>query len=174
MESKVIQRSYEEDIDLDIMLHGVLSNLRKIDDIHGSMLVLGNNSIFASDMPDFMDPDDYFHGIMNVLNEKGMFDLNKVNRKLFGHHIFDYNGYKVLAKKIRNFTLLVMLKKMGYVGLAMLDIENSAREIDQIMQSTSDKYNRWSLLNQRAIFLVPDPDKRKSSITSLGEKNEYR
>jgi hypothetical protein len=53
---------------------------------------------------------------------------------MFAQRIFEYNGFKVLAKKLRDkLTLLVLLRKRGYVSLAMLDIENSIRRIDEIM-----------------------------------------
>jgi hypothetical protein len=61
-------------------------------------------------------------------------ELKVFHHVMFKQYIAEYNGHKILSKKIRNgITLLLLLGKKGYTSLAMLDIENSTRKIDEIL-----------------------------------------
>ncbi|MEE9150403.1 MAG: hypothetical protein V3U20_01045 [Thermoplasmata archaeon] len=119
------------------LLKKVVSDLREAGDIEGAILVEGKNSIITSDIPENMDPDTCLSDIMTILDDDGIFELSMKYNGLFTQHIFDYNGCKVLAKKLNdNLTLLVMIQKIGYTSLAMLDIENSIRRIHEILGNT--------------------------------------
>lgn len=168
------QRSYIEKISLDKYLKGILSNLRNISDVQGAILIDGKNSILAYDMQNGMNPLEYLHGITRILDEERRLTIKKKTKRLFIQHIFDYNGCKVLAKKIKELTLLVMLEKRGYISLAMLDIENSVREIENILKSNPIRSHQKSMLNLTSIFLISYPMTIKSLFSSYGERDEYR
>lgn len=115
------------------MLREVVSDLREASDVEGAILVEGANSIIASDLPEYMEPKIYLPEIMAILEDWNIYSLKRKYNELFAQHIFDYNGCKVLAKKLKgNLTLFVMIQKKGYTSLAMLDIENSIRRINEI------------------------------------------
>lgn len=55
---------------------------------------------------------------------------------IYGHTIKDHNGVKILIKELENdLTLFVILQKYGYISLAMIDIENSIRSIEEIFKN---------------------------------------
>jgi predicted regulator of Ras-like GTPase activity (Roadblock/LC7/MglB family) len=114
----------------------VLSDLKEASDIEGVVLVEGKDSIIASDLPDSTNYKLEIPEILAMFKELGGYTLGKRCNSMFAHCIFDYNGCKILAKRLKNFTLLVMLQKRGYIGLAMLEIENSIRRIDEILGGT--------------------------------------
>jgi predicted transcriptional regulator len=104
-------------------------------DIEGAALVDYEDSIIAYDLPNDKNYKDEIHGILEFI--KSTFDSQQdlKNEYIFAHRVFEYNGFKVLAKKLKDkLTLLVMLRKRGYVSLAMLDVENSIRMIDSILE----------------------------------------
>ena len=115
-------------------LEDVVSNLKKISDIEGALLVDDRNSVLASDFPENMNYEAEIPEILALLKESDIFARDEYDNTMFAHHILEYNGYKILAKKLKDkLTLLVMLQKRGYVSLAMLDIENSIRRIHELL-----------------------------------------
>jgi predicted regulator of Ras-like GTPase activity (Roadblock/LC7/MglB family) len=116
------------------MLKAVVSDLKKGSDIEGAVLVDEEDAIIASALPENKNYEEEIPDILDLLEERGDFSPSEHHNAMFAQQVFDYNGFKVLAKKLRDeLTLLVLLKKRGYVSLAMLDIENSIRRIDEIM-----------------------------------------
>ena len=117
-------------------LRKVLSDLIEASDIEGAILVEGKDSIIAYDLPDKRIDDTEIHKILAMLEESNDSPPIKNDNFIFTQSIFDYNGCKILAKRSGNLILLVMLQKQGYVGLAMLEIENSIRRIREILEGT--------------------------------------
>lgn len=115
-------------------LKAVVSDLKKGSDIEGAVLVDEEDAIIASALPENKNYEAEIPDILALLEEYGGFSPSEHHNAMFAQQVFDYNGFKVLAKKLRDeLTLLVLLKKRGYVSLAMLDIENSIRRIHEIM-----------------------------------------
>lgn len=114
-------------------LKKVLSDLKEAKDIEGAVLIEGKGAIIACDLPDGTNYEAEIPKILALIEELGDYALSKRGKTMFAQCIFDYNGCKMLVKRLKNFTLLVMLQKRGYIGLAMLDIENSIRRIDEIL-----------------------------------------
>ena len=121
------------------MLKKVLSDLKEASDIEGVVLIEGKDAIIACDLSNNIDYKVEIPEILTMFKHLSDYDLSKRNNSMFAHCIFDYNGCKVIAKRLKNLTLLVMLQKRGYIGLAMLDIENSIRKIHEILGVTSSK-----------------------------------
>ncbi len=118
------------------LIENVISDLRKANDIEGAALVEGDSFLIAYDLPGKSNYITEIPEIMTQVNDMSNLSPAKQMNQLFSHCIFDYNGSKVLAKKLKgNLTLLVLLQKRGYIGLAMLDIENSIRRIDEIIMN---------------------------------------
>lgn len=116
-------------------LKEVVSDLRKGSDIKGAILVEGKDAIIAYDLPNTANSESEVNKILDLLKEGIDSNPGENYNGLFAHRILDYKGYKVLAKKLKHdLTLLVMLHKRGYISLAMLDIENSIRRIDEILR----------------------------------------
>lgn len=114
----------------------VLSDLKKGSDIEGAMLIEGNDAIIACDLPARANYDKEIPEVLAMLEELCGQTTNELNEVMFAQQIFDFNGHKILAKKLKDkLTLLVMMQKRGYISLAMLDIENSIRRIDEILQN---------------------------------------
>lgn len=122
-------------------LKKVISELIEGADIEGAALVDFEDSIIACDLPDDKNYKDEIHGILEFIELTFDSKLDLQNEYVFGHKVFEYNGFKVLAKKLKDkLILLVMLRKRGYVSLAMLDVENSIRMIDEILEGYIPKY----------------------------------
>ena len=119
-------------------LINVISDLKNSADIEGVVLIGDKNNIIASDLPKRKN---YHAEIPEILSRRQQwYDSTKILNGMFAHCIMDYNGYKVLAKRLKHdLTLLVMLQKQGYIGLAMLDIENSVREIHGILKGGANQ-----------------------------------
>jgi predicted regulator of Ras-like GTPase activity (Roadblock/LC7/MglB family) len=121
-------------------LREVISEMREGGDIEGAVLVNENNDIIVSAFSKSTDVTLENHEIMALIEAMEDPDLGKTQDVFFTQRIFDYKGLKVLAKKIKDrLTLLVILKKPGYISLAMLDIENSTRRIHEILFGYSFK-----------------------------------
>lgn len=132
--SKCIVLSKIEDDQAELTLKKVVSDLRKGSDIEGAVIVDGREEIIACDLPESANYEAEIHEILAILEEEDGYVPSENQKGMFAQLIFDYNGYKVLAKKIKEkLTLLVLLKKRGYISLAMLDIENSIRRIYEIL-----------------------------------------
>jgi len=115
-------------------LKEVISDLKEGRDIEGALLVDEEDAIIASALPENPKYEAEIPEIMALLEKYDSFSPIKNHSTMFAQRIFEYNGFKVLAKKLRDkLTLLVLLRKRGYVSLAMLDIENSIRRINEIM-----------------------------------------
>jgi predicted regulator of Ras-like GTPase activity (Roadblock/LC7/MglB family) len=119
------------------LLKKIISDLRNESDIEGVCIVDQNDAIIASDLPDSSHYEADITEIMQLINEEDGYLAYEQSKVLFSQRILDYNGCKILAKKIKDkLTLLVMIPKRGYISLAMLDIENSIRKIDEIMRGS--------------------------------------
>ncbi len=115
-------------------LKEVISDLKRGSDIEGAILVDEKDVIIATALPENKNYERDIPEILEMLEKGFSSALNERDNLMFAQQIFDFNGFKVLAKKLRDkLTLLVLLKKQGYISLAMLDIENSVRKIDEIM-----------------------------------------
>jgi predicted regulator of Ras-like GTPase activity (Roadblock/LC7/MglB family) len=120
------------------LLKKIISDLSNESDIEGACIVDQDDAIIASDLPDSSGYEADISQIMQLINEGEGYSVNEQSKVLFSQRILDYNGCKILAKKIRDkLTLLVMIHKRGYISLAMLDIENSIRKIDETMRGSS-------------------------------------
>ena len=115
-------------------LKEVISEIKEGTDIEGAILIDEREDIIVSA---FSKGSNYESRMQEIL---ALFDALKDPNKgeshdaFFTQRIFDYKGFKILAKKIKDrLTLLVILKKRGYISLAMLDIENSTRKIHEIL-----------------------------------------
>ena len=115
-------------------LREVISEIKEGGDIEGAVLINENDDIIVSAFSKGSDYELKTAEIMALLDILKDPKLGTSKDAFFTQRIFDYNGFKVLVKKIRNrLTLLVFLKKRGYISLAMLDIENSTRKIHEIL-----------------------------------------
>jgi predicted regulator of Ras-like GTPase activity (Roadblock/LC7/MglB family) len=131
--SKYIEVSKIEDDQVELTLKKVVSDLRKGSDIEGAVIVDEKEAIIACDLPESTNYEAEIPEILAIFEEDG-YAPSEHQKGMFAQSIFDYNGYKVLAKKLKKkLTLLVLLKKRGYISLAMLDIENSIRRIYEIL-----------------------------------------
>jgi hypothetical protein len=101
-------------------LKKVISDLKEGADIEGAALVDFEDSIIAYDLPNDENYKDEIHGILEFIELTFDSRQDLKNESIFTHKVFEYNGFKVLAKKIKDrLTLLVMLRKRGYVSLAL-------------------------------------------------------
>lgn len=113
----------------------VVINLKRGDDIKGAVLVEGDSDIIVLDTS--WDPSykNEIPNIMKLLNHDTRFTLDEEQKGIFSHHVFDYNGLMIMARRLMDrFTLLVVLKKHPYISLASLDLENSTRRITEILR----------------------------------------
>ncbi len=119
-------------------LINALSDLKNNADIEGAVLIGDKNKIIASVLPKGKN---YITEIPEILSRlRQWYDSTMILNGMFAHFIIDYNGCKVLGKRLKHdLTLLVMLQKQGYIGLAMLDIENSVREIHGILKGGANR-----------------------------------
>lgn len=116
------------------MIKKVVSKLKEEGDIEGVLLVGDKNHILAHELPKDINFEAEIPKILALLEKWGGFGQMTPHNDMFAHCILDYNGSKILAKRLENnFTLLIMLQKQGYIGLAMLNLENSAMEIASIL-----------------------------------------
>ncbi len=116
------------------MLKKVVSDLKEGSDIEGAVLVGGNDTVITFDLPENGDYKAEIPEILALLEDQKLSPADEHRDCMFMQSILDYNGCRILAQKLKNnLTLLVMLQKQGYVGLAMLDIENSIRRIQEIL-----------------------------------------
>jgi hypothetical protein len=112
-----------------------MADLNETQDIEGVALIEGTDSILAYDFPHHDNNKVEIQKILELLKETSTTAPVTSNNTYFAHNMLNYNGLRVLTKKLnKNRTLLVMLRKQGYISLAMLDIENSIRMIDEIMK----------------------------------------
>lgn len=151
----------------------VLSELKESKDIEGALLVEGTESVLASALPNRTEHEMDVTKILAQMRELQGHINDTNDHGMFSQHIFEYNGFTVLARTLNNLTLLVMLQKSGYMGLAMLDIENSIRKIDQVLRRTGLKTAPSPLLNLTSIFFLTYPGNIGSPNTHYGEKDEY-
>ncbi len=115
-------------------LKKVISDLKEEEDIEGAILVKGKDRVVACELPKRNNHTEEIAKILALVEEWNASALSGHYDDMFTQCVFDYNGYKILAKKLnKNLALLVMLQKKGYIGPTMLDIENSAREILRIL-----------------------------------------
>jgi len=132
--SKDMRMSKIEEDQAVLRLKDVVSDLRKGSDIEGAVIVDGKEAIIACDLPVGTNYEREIPEILALLEEEHGYAPSEHHKVMFAQRIFDYNGYKVLAKKLKEkLTLLVLLQKRGYISLAMLDIENSIRKINEIL-----------------------------------------
>lgn len=123
-------------------LKKVISDLKEGADIEGAALVDYEDSIIAYDLPNDKNYKDEIHGILEFIDRTFDSQQDLQNESIFSHLVFEYNGFKVLTKKLKDkLTLLVMLRKRGYVSLAMLDVENSVRMIEEILEGYMPRYS---------------------------------
>ena len=115
------------------LLQKVVCDLKDGDDIKGAALIYKNRTLLAHDMPNDMNLEVDIPSILySVENKNPKYNPNTI---LMGHNIIDHKGFKILVKNLDNdFTILVLMQKHGYISLAMLDIENSIRWIEEIIQ----------------------------------------
>ncbi len=116
------------------MLKKVIADLIENIDVEGALLIDGDYNVLASELP---DNEMFIKNLLEILSSSKRWnnpDLNVFNHVMFKQFVMDHNGYKILSKRIRNgITLLILLGKKGYTSLAMLDVENSTRKIDEIL-----------------------------------------
>ena len=116
-----------------LSLKNVVSELREGSDIEGAVLIGEKDTIIAYDLPHGRDYEGEISEILAMLKGFGGL-VQEHDNVMFAQQIFDFNGHKILAKKLKDqLTLLVLMQKRGYVSLAMLDIENSIRRIHEIL-----------------------------------------
>ena len=121
-----------------IGLRKVISDLSEVEDIEGAVLVEGRDEIIAGNFPDTTDYKKEISEILQMLEDTTDSEKIENQNHIFEHSILDYNGLKILAKKLKErLTLLVVIHNRGYISLAMLDIENSIRKINEILQGHS-------------------------------------
>ena len=117
-----------------LRLKKVISELKEGVDIEGAVLVNESDEIIAASFPKSSNYESELHEIMSIFEELNDLSESKSQDAFFAQRILDYNGFKILAKKLKDkLTLLVILKKRGYLSLAMLEIENSTRKIHEIL-----------------------------------------
>lgn len=119
-------------------LEKVVSDLKEGSDIDGAVLVEGRDSIIACNLPDGRDSREVIPDILSMIDRWCASSIGNQHSSMFSQYVLDYNGNKIIAKRLKNLTLLVMMQKQGYIGLAMLDIENSVRRINEIIRDYGD------------------------------------
>jgi predicted regulator of Ras-like GTPase activity (Roadblock/LC7/MglB family) len=113
------------------LLHKVVSDLKNADDIKGAAIIYKNNHFLAHEMSDNMDLVPKIPYLLKNVDE------GSSNMTLYGHTIKKYDGLKIILKELENdLTLLVILQRDGYISLAMIDIENSIRCIEEILKKS--------------------------------------
>jgi predicted regulator of Ras-like GTPase activity (Roadblock/LC7/MglB family) len=115
-------------------LNEVISDLKEGLDIEGAVLVNESDEIIASAFSKNTNYKSQLNEIIAMFEELN--DPKSVTSQdaFFSQRILDYHGFKILAKKLKDkLTLLVILKKRGYLSLAMLEIENTTRKIHEIL-----------------------------------------
>lgn len=116
------------------LLKKIFSDLIENIDVEGALLIDDNYKVIASELP---DNEMFIKNLPEILSNSKRWDnpdLNAFHHVMFKQFVMDHNGHKILSKRLRNgTTLLILLGKKGYTSLAMLDIENSTRKIDEIL-----------------------------------------
>lgn len=117
-----------------IAVRNVIADLMCGSDVEGVVLVRDDSEVIAGNLP-------LTGGIMAGGPSIGTF-LNEVmenfsmsmQNDIFSQPVAYSGDYQMLARRITgDLTLLAMVKSPGYMGLAMLDIENSVRKIGDIL-----------------------------------------
>jgi predicted regulator of Ras-like GTPase activity (Roadblock/LC7/MglB family) len=121
------------DLNKRLQLKKVVSELRDGEDVEGAFLVGERHRVIACELKD--NNSDYdIRKILNLINNTSSTSKLPMNDSIFTCTDFDYNGSRILGKKLDDkLTLFVMLKKRSYVSLAMLNFENTIRKIDNIL-----------------------------------------
>lgn len=115
-------------------LKKVLSDLKEASDIEEAVLIGEKNRIIACAPTQKKNHEAEILKILAQLRDWSTFTPGKHNGGMFAHHVLDYNGSKIVAAKCGNdLILFVMLQKHGYISIAMLELENSVREIKRIL-----------------------------------------
>ncbi len=133
IEEDVMVSGMQEDMSISL-LKKIISDLKNEYDIKGACIVDQNDAIIASDLPDSYGYEADISKIMHLLDNEDDCTVSPQSQVMFAHRLLDYNGFKILVKKLGDkLTLLVIIHTMGYLSLAMLDIENSVMKIDEIL-----------------------------------------
>jgi predicted regulator of Ras-like GTPase activity (Roadblock/LC7/MglB family) len=115
-------------------LKNVLADLNQGSDIEGAVLVDRNDAMIVCGLPEERNYEAETPEILTLLGNLISSTPDRGHNSMFAQCILDYNGGKILAQKLKDdLILLVVLKKQGYISLAMLDIENSIRKIEGIL-----------------------------------------
>ncbi len=122
------------DIQKMMQLEKVVSDLKDGEDVEGAFIVGEKDLIIACDLKN-RDNDYDIDKILNIINETSSTSRHLMRDSIFACTEFDYNGLRILGKKLDDtLTLFVMLRKRSYVSLALLNLENTARKIDNILE----------------------------------------
>jgi hypothetical protein len=117
------------------MLRSIISDLTRNAEIEGAVLLDEEETVIISDLP---NGESYIQNIQNLISGFEDWESSSSNgfyNLMFKQFSSEFNGYKIISKRIKNgMTLMVMMGKKGYTSLAMLDIENSTRKIEEIIQ----------------------------------------
>ena len=112
----------------------MVADLKDGEDVEGVVLIGERDYIIACELSSNYDHRNDIGQILKLINEDPKTLSMKNDETIFTCSELDYNGFKVLVKKVRDkLTLLVLLRKRSYVSLAMLNFENTIRMIDSIL-----------------------------------------
>ena len=115
-------------------LKKVLSDLKSAIDIDEVLLIGEKEGILVYAPTENENFEAEIPKIFAHLRGWGANTPSKPGNNMFAHHILDYNGSKIVAVKcVNDLMLVIILQKQGYIGPAMLELENSVREIGRIL-----------------------------------------
>ena len=117
-----------------LQLKKVVSDLKDGEDVEGAFLIGEGDCVIACELTNKNNDYD-LRKILTLINKTSSAPVHPTGDMIFTCAEFDYNGSRILGKKLDDtLTLFVMLKKRSYVSLAMLNLENTVRKIDNILE----------------------------------------
>ena len=105
-------------------------------DIYGAVLMTRKGSVIAGDMTPEGTPNSGLSDLLPRLMEISSHHSTPDQRVMFPHTVKEHNGHRILARSvIEDLILLVLIPDSCYMGLTMLDMENSILRIREILNS---------------------------------------
>ena len=116
------------------LIKEIMSDLRRVEDVGGTVLIRLDGSVMAMDLPSEIHMNVSMRGLLqNLALLRGKTQLNR-SKSIFAPVVIQYNGFNVLTSSIdKDLLFVTIVKNKGYLGVAMLDIENTVREIRRII-----------------------------------------
>lgn len=114
------------------VLREIMGKLVSISDVDAAGLLKMDGSVISWHMNEVIELSQYIDFMLDYISHPH--EKNFPKNGMFMQKILDFNGYKILLSWIgADVILMLLLDKNAYLGLAMLDVEGSLREIEKVL-----------------------------------------